>query len=194
MKGVAIGTNAVIDGNVSLGYGHDDHEEQTQIGAEARIRSGSIIYAGVDIGDGFQTGHHAVIREDTTIGDDVLVGTDVVIDGACSIGSHVSLQTGSYLPRQTEIRDRVFVGPHAVLTNDKHPVRQDAPLEGPTIRSGASIGANATILPGVTIGEHAFVAAGAVVTEDVPQGRLAVGSPASHRDLPPALQRRNQIA
>lgn len=194
MKGVALGTNAVIDADVSLGYGQDDTTERTHIGEHARIRSGTIIYAGVEIGDKFRTGHNALIREDTSIGDDVLVGTDTVIDGACTIGSHVSLQTRCYVPHNTQIGDHVFVGPHAVMTNDKHPIRQNGSLAGPSIASGVSIGANATILPDVEIGEHAFIAAGAVVTDDVPAETLAVGAPATHRALPPALQRRNQIA
>nr|WP_247731737.1 DapH/DapD/GlmU-related protein [Halovivax limisalsi] len=86
-----------------------------------------------------------------------------------------------------------FVGPGAVLTNDPAPIRREAELAGPTIESGASVGANATILPDVTIGENAFVAAGAVVTEDVPPNRLAVGCPAGHRELPPALEGANQL-
>lgn len=194
MKGVAIGTNAVIDNDVSMGYGCEDELPTTRIGSDARIRSGTVIYRDVVIGDDFQTGHDALVREETTIGDDVLVGTDVVIDGACEIGSHVSLQTRSYIPRKTEIGDRVFVGPHAVLTNDKHPVRRDEPLRGPAIADDATIGANATILPDVDIGEAAFVAAGAVVTEDVPAETLAVGAPATHRQLPRGLERRNQLA
>lgn len=194
MNGVAIGTDAVIDNDVTIGYGYDDDIPATRIGAGARIRSGTKIYADVEIGDDFRTGHDALVRENTRIGDDVLVGTDVVIDGACRIGSHVSLQTRSYLPQETDIGDRVFLGPHAVLTNDKHPVRRDEPLCGPTIETGASIGAQATILPDVVIGEDAFVAAGAVVTEDVPPDTLAVGTPARHRELPRTLRGGNQLA
>nr|WP_290812371.1 acyltransferase [Halovivax sp.] len=88
----------------------------------------------------------------------------------------------------------VFVGPGAVLTNDQYPIRRDVDLEGPTIEDGASIGANATILPGVTIGENAFVAAGSVVTDDVPPDTLAVGAPASTRTLPETLEGPNQLA
>ncbi len=194
MKGVAIGKDADIDSDVSVGYGAEHGDARTRIGADARIRSGTIIYADVDIGDGFRTGHNALVREETTIGDDVLVGTDVVIDGATEIGSHVSLQTRSYVPRQTRIGDRVFVGPHAVLTNDRYPVRREDGLDGPDLADGVTIGANATILPGVTVGDNAFVAAGAIVTGDVPPDTLAVGAPASHRPLPREIERGNQLA
>ncbi len=118
----------------------------------------------------------------------MLVGTKTVIDGQTTIGSHVSLQTNVYVPTQTTIGDNVFVGPGAVLTNDEYPVRSDAALEGPTIRDGASVGANATLLPGVAVGENAFVAAGAVVTSDVPPNTLAVGSPAETQPLPAPLE------
>ncbi len=194
MNGVAIGKNADIDSDVSLGYGAPPGTERTRIGADARIRSGTIIYDQVRIGDGLQTGHRAVIREDTTLGDDVLVGTDVVIDGATDVGSHVSLQTGSYVPRETTIGNRVFVGPHAVLTNDPYPVRRDVDLDGPDLADNVTIGANATVLPDVRVGENAFVAAGAIVPADVPPDTLAVGAPASHRPLPREIQRGNQLA
>lgn len=194
MKGVAIGTNAVIDNDVTVGYGFDEDASPTRIGSDAHIRRGTIIYADVEIGDGLQTGHNAVIREETVIEDDVLVGTDAVIDGHCRVGSHVSLQTRTYLPQETDLGDHVFVGPHAVFTNDKHPVRQDSHLEGPTIASGATIGANATVLPGIEVGRDAFVAAGAVVTKDVPPKTLAVGTPASHQPLPGQLKGGNQLA
>jgi acetyltransferase-like isoleucine patch superfamily enzyme len=163
------------------------------IGDDATIRSGTIIYPDVRIGDGFTTGHGALVREDTVVGDDVVVGTNVVIDGSTTVGDSVSMQTGVYVPTNTDVGDSVFLGPKAVLTNDPYPVRRDVDLDGPTLEDHASIGANATLLPGVTVGEQAFVAAGAVVTEDVPPGTLAVGGPAVHRPLPDALDGRNEI-
>ncbi|APW99286.1 N-acetyltransferase [Halobiforma lacisalsi AJ5] len=174
--------------------GHGEFDEPTRIGDGATIRSGSIVYGNVTIGDEFTTGHDVLVREATTIGDDVLVGTKTVIDGRTTIGSHVSLQTNVYVPTQTTIRDNVFVGPGAVLTNDQYPIRVDTDLEGPTLETGVSVGANATLLPGVTIGENSFVAAGSVVTEDVPPDSLAVGSPATTRPLPEPLSGTNQIA
>ncbi|OIB56100.1 transferase [Natrialba sp. SSL1] len=163
------------------------------LGADPTVRAGTIIYNDVVIGDGFSTGHHALVRELTEIGDDVLVGTKAVIDGRSTIGSHVSLQTGVYIPSHTEIGDYVFLGPHAVLTNDPYPIRKDVELAGPTLEDHVSVGANATILPDVTVGRGSFVAAGAVVTEDVPEETLAVGAPAQHRPLPDTLQGENDI-
>ncbi len=97
-----------------------------------------------------------------------------------------------YIPTNTSLGDRVFIGPNAVLTNDRYPPSGIGGLVGPVIERGAAIGANATILPGIHIGEGALVAAAAVVTRDVPAHMLAVGAPAKIQDLPSALGRKNQ--
>lgn len=195
MSAVTIGENAVVDETAVLGERIENEEDgPLTIGDDATIRSGTVIYPDVEIGDRFTTGHNVLVRENTTIGDDVLVGTNSVLDGSVSIGSHVSIQSCVYLPTNTTLGDEVFVGPCAVLTNDPYPVRVDRGLEGPVLENHVSIGANATVLPGVTVGEYAFVAAGAVVTQDVPPGMLAVGVPAEHRVLPEQLRGGNAIA
>lgn len=188
-----IGENARIDDGATVGYRHDPDAAPVKIGDDATVRAGTIVYADVRIGDDFTTGHNALVREDTTIGDDVLVGSDTVIDGSCTIGSHVSLQTGVYVPTNTLVGNQVFVGPRAVLTNDPHPVRREGDLAGPRLEDGVSVGANATLLPNITVGERAFVAAGAVVTHDVPPDTLAVGVPARHEPLPDSLSGANAI-
>lgn len=193
-KRFTVGEDPHIDGDVALAQAYKESERPTVIGDGARIRAGSIIYADVTIGDRFETGHRVLIREATRIGDDVLVGTNTVVDGRTTIGSRVSLQTDVYVPQETAIDDDVFVGPGAVLTNDPYPIRTSAELDGPTLEADVSIGANATLLPGITVGEGAFVAAGSVVTDDVPPRALAVGAPAEVRELPEELDGGNQIA
>lgn len=188
-----IGANSRIDHGATVGYVHIDDAHPTTIGDNATIRAGTIVYANVEIGDDFATGHNALVREDTDIGDNVLVGTDTTIDGSSAIGSHVSLQTGVYIPTHTQIGNQVFVGPRAVFTNDPYPIRREAELVGPTLEDHVSIGANATLLPGVRVGTGSFVAAGAVVVEDVPPERLAVGVPARHEPLPEKLAGENTI-
>lgn len=191
---VRLGRDARVDPTAVLGYRYGREVGPTVLGDDARVRANSIVYADVTIGDGFSTGHGVLVREDTTIGDAVLVGTSTVLDGAVDVGSEVSLQSQVYVPPGSTLGDKVFVGPNATLTNDPYPVRIDAELDGPTLERGVSIGANATLLPGVTVGEWSFVAAGSVVTEDVPPKTLAVGVPAEHRELPDKLERVNQIA
>jgi acetyltransferase-like isoleucine patch superfamily enzyme len=193
MNRYVTGADCDIDPDVTIGYPAGDDPSRTVIGDGARIRSGTVIYSDVTVGDGLVTGHDALVRERTRVGDNVVVGTKTVLDGTTVVGSDVSLQTRVYVPTDTRIGDRVFVGPGAVLTNDPYPVRREGETVGPTVEDGVSIGGNATILPGVTVGENAFVAAGAVVTEDVPPETLAVGTPAEHRPLPPKLREPNAL-
>lgn len=164
-----------------------------RIGDNAVIRPGSTIYCDVVAGNGLRTGHNVMVRENTAIGDNVLVGTNAVIDGDSKIGNNVSIQSNVYIPTNTVIEDNVFLGPCSVLANDKYPIRVKYDLKGPVLRKGASIGANSTILPGVEIGEGSMVAAGALVTKNVPAWKLAIGFPAKSIDLPEALKRINRI-
>ncbi|MBP2133093.1 acetyltransferase-like isoleucine patch superfamily enzyme [Methanomicrobium sp. W14] len=152
------------------------------IGKNCVLRPGTVIYSDVKIGDNFSSGHHVMIREKTFIGDNVSVGSNCIIEGNCTFGNNVSLQSLVYIPTNVLIEDNVFIGPNTVLTNDPYPPHGG--IKGPVIKKGASIGANATILPGITIGEGSLVGAAAVVTKDVPAGTLAVGNPARIKELP----------
>jgi len=144
----------------------------------------------VVIGDNFQSGHNVMIRENTCIGDRVSIGTATVIEGNTHIGNDVSLQSMVYIPTNTVIGDNVFIGPNTVLTNDRYPPSGIGGLKGPQIMNGAAIGANATLLPGICIGEGALVAAGAIVTRNVPARKLAIGAPAKITDLPRKMVRK----
>lgn len=182
-----------IQKNVSLGVKYKTRSKPPIIGKNAFIRSNSVIYDDVVIGENFTTGHGAVIREKTSIGDHVLIGTNSVVEGQCTIGNNVSIQSNVYIPIKTNIEDYVFMGPCVCITNDKYPIRIDFDLKGPTIRRGASIGANSTFLSGIEIGEGAMVAAGAIVTHDVPPYYLAIGAPAKIKPLPERLKKLNKI-
>ena len=186
----ALGEGATIFEPVTVGFPSRDRMGEegypgVTIGRGAILRSGTIIYCDVVIGDSFQTGHNVLIREKTIIGDRVAIGTAAVIEGDCTIGDDARLQSMVYIPTGARIGNRVFIGPNAVLTNDRYPPGPREGLCGPVIEDDAVIGANATILPGIVVGKGAFVAAGAVVTKDVPPGMLAVGAPARFRPLPP---------
>lgn len=173
-ESLIIGNNYVIQENVILG---NSESGKVIIGDNALIRSGSIIYSSVKIGNGFKTGHRVLIRENTEIGDNVLIGTNSVLDGNCKLGSNISIQTGAYITAYTTIEDNVFIGPRVVTANDKYMV-SGAKLIGPTIKKSARIGANAVILPGIVIGERAIIGSGSVVTRDVPEGATVAGNPA----------------
>lgn len=179
--------------NVTIGLKYKMRSKPPIIGKNPLIRSNSIIYDDVEIGDNFKTGHGVTIREKTTIGNNVLVGTNTVIEGQSSIGNNVSIQSNVYIPINTVIEDYVFIGPCACFTNDKYPIRVDFNLRGPVIKRGASIGANSTFLSNIEIGEGAMVAAGAIVTMDIPDYFLAIGAPARIKPLPKHLKKLNKI-
>lgn len=189
-----VGENCKIQDDVILGLRYKEKCEKAIIGNNATIRKGSIIYADTVIGDSFITGHNILIREKTKIGNQVVVGTNTVIDGNVEIGSFVKLETNVYVPTHTKIGNHVFIGPGAVLTNDKYPQRMRDQYEpkGPVLEDSVTIGANATILPGIRVGEGSFIAAGSVVTQDVPEWSLAIGTPAEIRPLPEKLREENR--
>jgi acetyltransferase-like isoleucine patch superfamily enzyme len=204
----SIGKNAIIDDGVIIGYptanllkkaiisGSDIKDMDFKgavIGDNAVIRSNSTIYSEVEVGNNFRTGHNVMVREATRMGDDVLIGTNTILDGRTIIGNSVSIQGNVYIPLNVLIEDHVFIGPCAVLTNDKYPIRTKSDLKGPILRKGASIGANSTILPGIEVGEGAMVAAGALVTKNVPPWKLAIGFPAEFKELPQHLKSLNNI-
>lgn len=167
-SGVSLGDNVIL--------GHKDDGVLT-IGDNAVIRSGSIIYSDVKIGNNFRTGHNILIRENTEIGDSVLVGTNSVVENNCKIGSDVSIQTNVYVTTNTVLEDKVFMGPCSVTANDKY-MQAGAKLVGPTIKKGARIGANSILLPGVIIGENAVIGSGSVVTKNVSPFTTIAGNPA----------------
>ena len=179
--------------NIKFGVEYSPNSKPPVIGKNHTIRSNSIIYNDVVIGDNFRTGHNVVIRENTNIGDDVLIGTNTVIEGDVIIGNDVSIQSNVYIPTNSVIEDNVFIGPCACFTNDKYPVRINYELQGPKVRRGASIGGNTTFLSNVEVGEGSIVAAGAIVIHSVPPFYLAIGTPARIKPLPDHLKVPNRF-
>jgi acetyltransferase-like isoleucine patch superfamily enzyme len=144
------------------------------------VGAGAIVFAGASVGEGTIVGDQSFVRERSTIGARSLIGRGSVVDNDVSVGARVSVQTSVYLTAFTVVEDDVFVGPGVTTTNDhamgRHP--HDAPLRGAILRRACRIGGGAVLTPGVEIGEEAFVAAGAVVTGDVPPRAVAMGVPA----------------
>ena len=138
--------------------------ESDDIGEETRIWAFAHVMEGARIGKGCNVGDHSFIESGVTIGDDV------------TVKNGVSIWEG------VEIGDRVFIGPNVAFTNDSRPrskIFHPTPVKT-FVLEGASIGANATILPGITIGRYSMIGAGAIVTKDVQDFELAVGCPARH--------------
>lgn len=182
---VLLGDKCIIDAGVELGYcgGRNHRRDRLTIGDGARIRTGTVIYAGTTIGQRFETGHNVVIREENVIDDDVSIWNNSVIDYGCRIGKRVKIHTNVYVAQFTIIEDEVFIAPGVTIANDIHPgcPYSKQCMKGPTIKRSAQIGVNATILPRVTIGEYAVIGAGSVVTKDVPAYSVCYGNPALSR-------------
>jgi UDP-2-acetamido-3-amino-2,3-dideoxy-glucuronate N-acetyltransferase len=132
------------------------------------------------IGDGTKIWHFCHIQKGACIGSNCVFGQNCNVANDVVIGSNVKVQNNVSIYTGTTIEDDVFLGPSCVLTNVTNPrsqINRHALYERTTLRRGCSVGANATVVCGVTVGRYAFVAAGAVVTRDVPDYGLVVGLP-----------------
>jgi len=154
----------------------DELSSGAKIGSACLIRPGSVVYEGVVIGRNLTTGHNILIREGSRIGDNCLIGSGSMLDGSVSIGSNVKIQSGVYLPHGTVVGENVFIGPYACITNDRYPASKR--LSPVVIGNGCIIGANSTLISGVRIGDNSVVAAGSVVTRNVPPSTVVLGVPA----------------
>ena len=178
---VKLGKNVIVEDLCIIGMSFKGYSmEETIIGDNALIRSGTIIYAGNKIGINFQTGNKVNIREHNIIGNNVSIGTLSAIEHHIKIGNEVRIHSQAFIPEYTLLEDECWIGPNAVLTNSKYPrgINSKELLTGVHVMKKAIIGANSTLLPGVTVGESAFVGAGSVVTKDVTSKTVVAGNPA----------------
>nr|AHW40526.1 dTDP-d-fucp3n acetyltransferase [Aeromonas hydrophila]AHW40553.1 dTDP-d-fucp3n acetyltransferase [Aeromonas hydrophila]AID70998.1 dTDP-d-fucp3n acetyltransferase [Aeromonas hydrophila]AID71101.1 dTDP-d-fucp3n acetyltransferase [Aeromonas hydrophila]AID71128.1 dTDP-d-fucp3n acetyltransferase [Aeromonas hydrophila] len=132
------------------------------------------------IGDGTRVWQFSVVLKNAKIGRNCNICAHTLIENDVVLGDNVTVKSGVYIWDGSSIGNNVFIGPCVTFTNDKMPRSQIYPEEfhGIIIEEHASIGANATLLPGITIGKHAMIGAGAVVTKDVPAYAVVAGNPA----------------
>jgi len=151
-----------------------------EIGAGAKVCAGAVIVAGAVVGEGAVIGDQSHVRERAVIGEQSVVGRGSAVDNDVTLGARVRIQTNCYLTAFSVIEDDVFVAPGVTLTNDDTMGRHGAghQLRGATLRRACRVGGGAVLVPGVEVGEEAFVAAGAVVTKDVPARAVVMGVPA----------------
>jgi UDP-2-acetamido-3-amino-2,3-dideoxy-glucuronate N-acetyltransferase len=140
----------------------------------------ALIEPGAKIGDNTRVWAFVHILEKAIIGAECNICDFVFIENDVIIGDRVTIKSGVYIWDGIRLYDDVFVGPNVAFTNDKFPRSKHYPKHYPTtiVKEGASIGANATILPNITIGKNAMIGAGSVVTNDVPDNALVLGCPA----------------
>lgn len=152
------------------------------------VSPSAVVEGGAIVGAGTVVWALSQIRDGAVIGADCVIGRNVFVDAGVVVGDRCKVQNNALLYAPARIGDGVFIGPGAILTNDRLPravdpdgVRKDAAMwtaDGVDIEQGASIGAGATVVAGVRIGAWAMVGAGAVVTRSVPRYALVVGNPA----------------
>ncbi|MDQ4142590.1 MAG: N-acetyltransferase [Actinomycetota bacterium] len=181
---VDVGEESVVGPNVTLGepqasyYSDKDYENPLlRIGRRSLIRSGSIIYAGSELGEHFECGHHVTVRERSQIAAHCRVGTLSDIQGDCSIGEYTRLHSNVHVAQGSVIGRYVWLFPYVVLTNDAHPPSEQR--AGVTIDDYAVVATGAVLLAGVRVGSGALVGANSVVREDVPAMTVVAGRPAT---------------
>jgi acetyltransferase-like isoleucine patch superfamily enzyme len=144
------------------------------------VGTGAVVFAGTSIAAEAILGDQTFVRERSRIGEGSVIGRGSVVDNDVRVGARVRVQTNVYLTAFTVIEDDVFVGPGALTTNDDTMARHgpEEPIVGAILRRACRVGGGAVLTPGVEVGEEAFVAAGSVVTRDVPARAVVMGVPA----------------
>jgi len=188
-----IGEGTTVEDGATVGFRYRAACGRATVGAHGILRTGTLVYGDVRIGDYFQSGHYAVIRARVRIGDYCTLLHHSTLEGIVRIGDGVRIMANTYVPSRTWIGDHVFIGPGVTILNDRIPGRHRSHEEphGPTIENDVMIGGGVTLLPGIRIGERSFIAAGAVVTRDVPARSFVKGVPGVIRPLPDGLDRPN---
>jgi UDP-2-acetamido-3-amino-2,3-dideoxy-glucuronate N-acetyltransferase len=150
------------------------------LGERVTVCAGAIVFAGGRVDEEVILGDQSFVRERSSVGAGSVIGRGSVVDNDVRVGARVKVQTDVYLTAGTVVEDDVFVGPGVTTTNDDTMARHgdEYALRGATLRRACRVGAGVVLTPGVEIGEEAFVAAGALVTRDVPARAVAMGMPA----------------
>jgi acetyltransferase-like isoleucine patch superfamily enzyme len=186
--GSVIGEGAVIEDHAVLGKrprlaGHSGARGEVGrlvLGARVRVCAGAIVFAGATVGEKAILGDQCFVRERSTIGSGSVIGRGSVVDNDVEVGPRARVQSNVYLTAFMLLESDVFVGPGVITTNDDTMARHGpgTPLQGAILRRACRIGGGSVLTPGVEVGEEAFVAAGAVVTRDVPARAVVMGVPA----------------
>jgi acetyltransferase-like isoleucine patch superfamily enzyme len=181
-EGCTIGDHAVLGKRPKLApHSSAGGELPTlELAAGVSIGTGTVVFAGAHVGEGAILGDQSFVRERSAIGAGSVIGRGSVVDNDVIVGERVRVQTNVYLTAATLVEDDVFVGPGVTTTNDHTMSRHgpDTPAIGATLRRACRVGGGAVLTPGIEVGEEAFIAAGAVVTRDVPARGVAMGVPA----------------
>lgn len=203
-----IGSNVRIDDNSVIGklpmkaalsaVTKDQVLQPCVIGDHCMIGALTVVYRGCVLDDKVMVADLASLRENVEVGELTIIGRGVTVENKVRIGSRCKLETEAYITALSEIGDGCFIAPEVTFTNDNFLGRTRERFQfhkGVTMKRGARIGANVTVLPGLTLGEDSLVAAGSVVTRDVPARKIVLGAPARvWREVPQEQLLDNQQA
>jgi acetyltransferase-like isoleucine patch superfamily enzyme len=189
-EGVRIQDAAVVGKPLALGPRSTAPREvppAAEVGDGAMVCAGAVVVQGASVGPRAILWDQSHVRERARVGEGTVIGRGSALDNDVDIGARVRIQTGCYITAYSTIEDDAFVAPGVTFTNDHTMARHgpDHEVRGATLRRACRVGGGVVLLPGVEVGEEAFVAAGAVVTRDVPARTLVKGIPAKPaRDVP----------
>jgi UDP-3-O-[3-hydroxymyristoyl] glucosamine N-acyltransferase len=186
--GTVIGAGCVIEDHALLGKrprlarssSAQGEVGDLELGERVTVCSGAVVFAGARVAEEAILGDQSYVRERSSIGARSVIGRGSVVDNDVLVGARVKVQTNVYLTAFSVVEDDVFVGPGVTTTNDDTMARHglQTPLRGALLRRACRVGGGTVLTPGVEVGEEAFVAAGAVLTRDVPARAVVMGIPA----------------
>lgn len=165
----------------------------TVVGASAVVGCNAILCTGARVAERAVAADHSLMRERSSLGEESVLGHNAALGAGTAVGARVRIMNASLLVARSRVEDDVFVGPSMVVLNDNAAGRRPPgapPLPGLVLRRRCRIGGAVVFLPGLEVGEDAFVAAGSLVTHDVPAGALVMGSPARVRGEAPTAPAR----
>lgn len=205
-EGTMIGNSVRIDDNTVIGkqplrskrsiFKPGKEYPPAEIGDECMLGAQVVVYAGSKISGNVLIADSAAVREDVKIGEFTIIGRCCTVENFTTIGKKCKLETNSYITAYSTIEDYCFIAPGVITTNDNYLGRTEERFKhfkGITVRKGGRIGAGAVILPGLEIGEDAVIAAGAVVTKNIPAGKIFAGMPAKEfKEVPVEQLLKNQ--
>jgi UDP-2-acetamido-3-amino-2,3-dideoxy-glucuronate N-acetyltransferase len=205
-EGSKIGNSVVIDDYTVIGkqplrskrsvFKTDKVYTPASIGNECLIGAHAVVYVGTDIANNVLIADSAQVREDVKIGEYTIVGRCSTVENLTVIGRKCKLETNCYITAYSVLEDFCFIAPGVITTNDNYLGRTEERFKhfkGVTVRKGGRIGGGAVILPGLEIGSDAIVAAGSVVTRNVPAKQIFAGVPAKYfKDTPEEQLLENQ--
>ncbi|MFW9903050.1 MAG: DapH/DapD/GlmU-related protein [Candidatus Thorarchaeota archaeon] len=177
---IRVKTKEIVEQNevLTIENSYDEISNGSIVGENNHVRPFTIIYENSSLDSNVETGTNVVVRENCHIGSGSIIGSGTILDSGVSIGKDARIQSSNFIPPKIVLGNNVFLGPGVRFANDPYPV--SSKLTTTIVEDNVIIGIGAIILAGITIEEKAVIAAGSIVTKDVPRSHVMKGIPARH--------------